>query len=803
MPGFPGNRFFLVLAPLAAIALALLVLVAASLDILSAGRAYVGGEGLWSKAQKDAVYYLLRYARSHDESDYVRFVNAIAVPLGDRKAREALDRPEPDYEAARQGFVEGRNHAEDVDAMARLFVRFRNLAPIAKAIDIWAQGDRHIGELRAVASELHGEIALGPRDPARVDALLARVHAINEQLTPLEDEFSYTLGEATRWTRRNLLWAMSAATLILVVAAAFVTRALLVRADEAERRLRESEERLRLVANSVPALISYVDRDERFRFSNRTYDRWFGIAHQGMVGRTVREIFGDAAYQEMRPNIARVLAGAEVAFEQTFAQAEGRRTLNVSYVPRLDREGEVEGFYVLASDVTALKRAQSDLELAAAELERNAARLEFLAHHDTLTGLPNRTLFQERASQMISLARRSGRQAALLYVDLDRFKDVNDSLGHGTGDALLQAVTERLRECVRREDLVARVGGDEFCVLLQEIEGPRDAGSAAQKLLGELSRVYPVAGHDLCIAASIGIACVPQDGDDLETLLRHADAAMYRAKTGGRGAFRFFSVGAERAAPGATSLLGELRQAVARGQLLLHYQPRADLATGRVLGYEALLRWTHPARGMVLPEAFIPIAEDTGLIVPIGEWALREACAQARRWQDAGRGELVVAVNLSMRQLRSADVVAHVRTALADSRLPAPCLELEITETVAMHAPERVQQTLRGLADLGVRLSLDDFGTGYSPLGQLKHFPLHAVKIDRSFVEGLPADPHDAAITQAIIGVAKSLGLETVAEGVATPAQREFLRAAGCAQGQGDLFGAPVPAARISLRAVG
>ena len=793
------RRMLALMLPLVAMVTALLLLVAAAMETLSAGRAYVAGEGLWSKAQKDAVHHLLNYARSFDERYFERYEISIAVPLGDRKAREALDRPAPDYEAARNGFIEGRNHAEDVDAMARLFVRFRDISYVAKAIDIWAEGDKRIAELREVATRLHAEVA-GARDPKRVNALLDELLVINAALEPLEDAFSYTLGEATRWMRETLFYVMLGASFLLLLGAAAATRALVRRTALAESGRLESEERLVLMANSVPALIAYIDRDQRFRFSNRTYGEWLGVPHEKMVGRTLREVFGEKLYERLREHVERVLGGHPVEFEYSLGEGESARFLQVAYAPHLDHAGEVLGFYELASDVTQLNRAQQHQRRASRELATIAARLEFLAHHDPLTELPNRNMLQERVRQAVSLARRHHKQLALLFVDLDHFKNVNDSLGHSVGDDLLQLVAARLKESVRQEDLIARLGGDEFCIVLQDLSDPREAGTVAQKLLAELSEPYRVGEHNLYVAASLGIACLPNDGHDMETLLKHADIAMYRAKSLGRGNYQYYSAVENRGAMSAVAMTTNLRQALAQGEFELHYQPRVDVPSGRIVAVEALLRWNHPEQGLLMPDQFVPFAEDSGLIVPIGDWVLREACAQARRWTEAGWGRIAVAVNLSMRQLRNPELIDQLRAALEGNALPPWRLELEITESMAMQAPEHTQRAVRAFADLGVRIALDDFGTGHSALHYLKRFPVNVLKIDKAFVNGLPGDRHDAAIARAVVDLARGLELEVVAEGVRLAAQRDFLLGVGCRLCQGDLFGGPATVAEMELR---
>src|SRR5690348_4333623 len=434
------------------------------------------------------------------------------------------------------------------------------------------------------------------------------------------------------WPRELMLHVLIAGAALLLASAVIINRRSTQRMEEAESALRESEERLRLIANNVPALISYVDRDQRYRYSNRTYDEWVGIRHESMQGRTVAEVFGDEAYSRMRPEIERCLAGAEVQFElATGEKGPARRTLQVACVPHIDANGEVLGFYVLANDVTQLKRAQEDLRYAAIQLQHDARRLEFLAHHDTLTGLPNRAMFAERAREAVAQSRRHQKNCAFLFLDLDNFKTVNDTLGHDVGDALLKIIASRLKASVRGDDFVARIGGDEFCVLLQDIADPREAAAVAQKLLHELGKSYRVGEHQLASGASIGIACVPQDGEDVATLLRLADLAMYRAKEHGRNGYQFFSAMLNEDAAAAAQMIDELRHGIERNELFLVYQPRIDIATRQVVGAEALLRWRHPRYGVLSPEAFLPLADDTGLLLPIGAWALREACVQDRK----------------------------------------------------------------------------------------------------------------------------------------------------------------------------
>ena len=603
------------------------------------------------------------------------------------------------------------------------------------------------------------------------------------------------------WPREMMLHMLIAGAALLLASAVIITRRSTQRTEEAEAALRESEERLRLIADNVPALISYVDREQRYAFSNRTYDDWFDIAHERMQGRTVADVFGEQAYARMRPDIERVLTGESVQFELTTGEGVRRRTLQVACVPHIappqppgDDEGEVLGFYMLANDVTALKRAQEDLRFAAIQLQHDARRLEFLAHHDTLTGLPNRAMFSDRAREAVAHARRHEKTAALLFLDLDNFKQVNDTLGHEVGDSLLKIIASRVRASVRGDDFVARIGGDEFCVLLQDIADPREAAAVAQKLIHELGKPYRIGEHQVTSGASIGIACVPQDGEDVATLLRLADLAMYRAKDLGRNGYQFFSAMLNEDAAAAAVMIEELREGMGRGELFLVYQPRIDIATKQVVGAEALLRWRHPRYGVLSPEAFLPLADDSGLLVPIGGWVLREACAQGRRWIDEGISPLSVVVNVTSRQLRDGKLAEQVREALAASGLPAESLLIEVPETVVRQVPEQLEAALNAVTASGARLGVDDFGTGYASLPTLQKLRASAVCIDRKLVAGVPHNAEHAGLARALIALARGMNFEVVAKGVETHAQREFLAEAGCRVCQGDLFAAPNPA---------
>jgi len=425
-------------------------------------------------------------------------------------------------------------------------------------------------------------------------------------------------------------------------------------------------------------------------------------------------------------------------------------------------------------------------------------QIKHLAYHDALTALPNRLLFKDRLTVAISHAQRERRKLAVLFLDLDRFKVINDSLGHNIGDQLLQAVSARVQSCVRESDTVARLGGDEFTVLLPQLPHGEDAALVAQKIIDAVRYPFHIEGREFFMTTSIGISLYPDDGIDAESLIKNADTAMYQAKEQGRDNYQLFNAFINAKALQRIALEHGLRKALANQELAVYYQPIFDFRTGRISGMEALLRWNHPTLGMIPPAVFIPLAEAIGVMIPIGTWAMRAACAQAKAWHDAGFRSLSLAVNLSVCQLQQPDLLQRVREILEETGLPSRMLELEITESSAMQSPENSVRTLYDLKKLGVRISLDDFGTGHSSLSYLKRFPIDTLKIDQSFVHDITHDPDTAAIVTAIIAMAHSLRLKVIAEGVEFTEQSSFLKRYGCDQMQGYLIKAPVPVDRFT-----
>jgi diguanylate cyclase (GGDEF)-like protein len=426
------------------------------------------------------------------------------------------------------------------------------------------------------------------------------------------------------------------------------------------------------------------------------------------------------------------------------------------------------------------------------------ARIEYLASHDSLTRLPNREMFNGLLHHAIEAACRHRRRFAVLFIDLDRFKVINDSLGHDAGDILLVEIANRLRQTLRSSDVVARLGGDEFVVILEEAAESHDVERIASNLLSVLSQPLQLSGHECHATASIGIAMYPADGPDAQTLTKNADMAMYLAKEDGKNGFRFFTKEVKTQPIERLTLESALRRALERDQFALHYQPKVDMATGQITGVEALLRWTHPELGVLPPAQFIPLAEETGLIVPVGRWVLKEACAQNMAWQRGGLRPVSMAVNLSPRQFVDEHLLQDIDEALAASGMSAVLLQLEVTESMVMRNVSRAVKVLDAIQRRGIRLAIDDFGTGYSSMSLMKQFPIDTIKIDRSFVRDLPDDSEDKAIAQAIISMGKALGMTVVAEGVETAEQQTFLRDHACDEMQGFLFSKPLPPQQLA-----
>jgi diguanylate cyclase (GGDEF)-like protein/PAS domain S-box-containing protein len=568
------------------------------------------------------------------------------------------------------------------------------------------------------------------------------------------------------------------------------TEAVLRAAEEA---LFEEKERAQVTLNSIGDAVLTTNLPGNVTYMNVVAEAMTGWTREQALGRPLAEVFMivDGVSREPAPNPAlraiRENRTVGLARDSVLVRRDGgEASIEDSAAPIHNRQGEVTGAVIVFHDVS--------------ESRAMASKMAHQAQHDFLTGLPNRALLTERLARAIGQAERHRKMVGLLFIDLDYFKHINDSLGHAVGDLLLQNVAERLMLCVRGTDTVCRQGGDEFVILLAEIEQPRDAAPIAEKLLSIFATPSVIGGHELHVTPSIGISIYPDDGKDVDSLMKNADTAMYFAKASGRNNYQFFTDEMNTRAVHRLCVEGNLRRALKQDEFELYYQPKIELASGAMIGCEALIRWKDPELGMIYPNQFVPIAEECGLIVPIGSWVLRQACRQVRAWQVAGLVAVPVAVNISAVEFRDKRFLAGVEATLKETGMLPGLLELELTESILMHDAESSVAVLEALQAMGIAIAIDDFGTGYSSLSYLKRFPIQTLKIDQSFIRDVVTDSDDASIVGAMVGMGRNLKQQVVAEGVETAEQLAFLRHLACDQGQGFLFGHPLPADEFARR---
>jgi len=553
--------------------------------------------------------------------------------------------------------------------------------------------------------------------------------------------------------------------------------------------LADAESQMRLFCDGMPAPLAYLDRQQRYVFVNQAYADWVGQSAAALTGKTLAAVLPSADYDLIRPYLERALRGEPVSYERMITYRNGeQRWMDVRYIARFDERGAVIGTYALFIDIHKQKEAEK--------------ALQFLSTHDPHTRLPNRNALGERLPRAIDRAQRSGRSVAVLFIQLDRFKVVNESLGHAMGDALLRVVADRLRRALGEPDTLAHFGGDAFVAVLEDLADARQGERVARELRVLVGKPAVIDGHQLFPTASIGISIYPIDGTDADTLLRKADAALDRARTEGRQGIAYFIDEMNQALAARVGLESALRQALERNEFELHYQPKISLRTGKLAGVEALLRWNRPGRGLVPPDEFLPLAAETDLLGAIGEWVITAAARQAGAWKRRGFDAFPIAINLSAQQLGEPDLSERLASLLRAQGQDAADFEFEVTETALQTCAGEEDRALRSLKNLHARIAIDDFGTGYSNLNRLKLFPVDALKIDKSFVQQIGVDGDYAAIVEAVIRLAHSLKLKVIAEGVETATQERFLREQGCDAYQGHYFCPALPAKALEARFV-
>lgn len=748
-------------------------------------RAYVGGESQWSKGQKEATYFLNVYARTKSETDYQKFLQAIATPLGDHKARIELDRPEPDIERARQGFIEGGNHPDDVPGMISLFLRFRHTPLMEKPIVIWTEADIYLARLCSLAQQLHSRIRANDTDQEALFNLLEEINAVGLKLTPLEDAFSRTLGEVSRQVNLLIDVFVSVMTALLLGLGILLSRRMVKQRVASTNALRQSEMRLRATINAAMDAVVEIDSESVITHWSSQAETIFGWSQDEAIGQPIHRLIippnqREAHLQDLRNFM---LTGVEPVMNKRIEvqalRRDGSEFPAELTISPIRWQGTYE-FCAFIRDITGQKKA--------------AEQLRNLAHYDAITGLPNRVLFQDCLSQETKRSHRTGLPLAVMFLDVDHFKDINDTLGHDKGDILLKETAERLVSCVRDTDTVARFGGDEFVVILSQLHDLGSVDHIAQRMLETMADPFKLDGEVAYVSVSIGITIYPVDADSHDELIKNADQAMYQVKKTGRNRFTYFTSAMEEAAQIHRQLANDMRSALVNQQYHVYYQPIVHLATGDIHKAEALIRWQHPTHGLISPASFIPIAEETGMIIDIGEWVFRTAAQQVAQWRARYCDDFQISVNKSPAQFQEngKELVAW-SDQLQQLGLPGQSIVVEITEGMLVEASETFKKKLLEYRDAGIQVALDDFGTGYSSLSYLNKFDIDYIKIDQSFVKNLATGSDDMVLCEAIIAMAHKMGLKVIAEGVETEAQKNLLTEIGCDYAQGYLFSKAVP----------
>lgn len=765
----------------AAFSLAMMLLVAFSILALyglSGARAYVHGESQWTKAQKQAVIALSEYASTGDQSHLDDFQQALSVNHGDRRARLTLLQDDPDYEVAREGFLAGRNRPEDVDLMIRLFVLGQSLPSFSEAIEAWTEADRLIAQLEDEARALQRDVGQFGPDSREVLERWEAIQATDQALTRQEERFSQAMGRVSDQLTRYFIVALPVAALLMILGAWFLTWRLLKSREQSESALVESEQRYQALVDQPEVGMWQVTPDGRIVYLNPAMRTLLGLpSDERVTGQPMGQFIDPADREKVSENRSARIDGTGKALEVTLLPRKGSARITLVHGSPIRVAERVIGHVGTCVDITGRKQVERELR--------------HQALHDALTGLPNRKLFMDRLEMALKRSRRSKKELAVLFIDLDRFKVINDGLGHSAGDELLCEATARLESQVRERDTIARFGGDEFGIVVEPLDDLEDALIPARRIIHAFQRPFRINDVDARIGASIGIAVSSSTDVHAEELIRHADIAMYAAKRAGGGAYHVFDPELDEFQQSRPGFESDLWQVVERGELQLFYQPIIDLETRRVESLEALVRWNHPEKGLITPDHFIPLAEETGAIVPIGRWVVRQACSDyvTIKSRLGDRAPAAIAVNVSDAEFRLGEPAEHFRESCTVTGAPASAIRVEVTESMLTLQPG----ALRSLVSLGHPIDIDDFGTGYASLDRLRHVPFSAIKIDRSFVAGFQQSAIDLSIIEAIAHVGRKMGVRVIAEGIEAGDQIAPLRELGCNYGQGYHFFRPMP----------